>query len=321
MIINELSYQFQNQVLNSELGKSRQTISEALNRAGIRAAARAAADLQAGLKEEPHRMNHVHLYIVEAPDRAVFHSEYNLGEKIEWGELARIFQEKEGTVEYTRHGVNHYAVFTTIYPIEWLILLSIDKDEMFGKRTDYFRNISVIAGMVFGISALVVSIFVRRFVRRLQTTLDCVKQIETGDLQARIDPIETQDEVGRLQAGVNAMNARLQARTIERQKAEQALRESEMRYRMVFENSPRIDLGGRLLRSQNPSRRPEEAGGRRHRDLIQPSSRNCASLRGDCQSRGCEPGDACFARCGNQGGTAGRPDPDLYAGVVRHLQK
>jgi signal transduction histidine kinase/HAMP domain-containing protein len=238
MIINELAYRLQDQILHSELKKTRQTVSATLNRSGIRAAARVAAVLQADLKKAPLNMKHIHVYIIEAPDRVVFHEDNNLGDRIEWNEIVKMFRQREGAVEYTQHGVSHYAVFTTIYPIEWLICLSIDKDEIYAKRREYLRNIGVIAAAVLGISALMVSLFVSRFWRRLQTTIDCVQQIEKGDLEARIHPIPIQDEIGRLQAGVNAMSARIQARTIEQQQAEKALRESEMRYRSLFQDSP-----------------------------------------------------------------------------------
>ena len=237
-IINELTHNLQSQVLHSELMKIRQTVFEALQRSGVRAAARTTAVLQANLKKTPHQMQHVHIFIIEAPDRAVFHSHYKMGERIEWADIQPMFQQRAGDIEYTNHGVLHYAVFTTIAPLEWLICLSIDKDEMYAKRKEYLCNIGLIAAVVLGISALVVSLLVNRFVRRLQVTLGCVKQIEKGALETRIHPITVNDEIGRLQSGVNAMSARIQARTIEQQQAEQALKKSEAKYMDLYEHAP-----------------------------------------------------------------------------------
>jgi len=52
--------------------------------------------------------------------------------------------------------------------------------------------------------------------RRLSTTLDGVKRFEDGDLDARIDPVNSNDEIAILQRGVNSMAA-------ERQQAEERI--------------------------------------------------------------------------------------------------
>jgi PAS domain S-box-containing protein len=227
LIISKLAYNYQDQVLNSELRKSRQVVTETLNRSGLQAAVRAARELQADLKHAPLNMKTAKVFIFEAPDRVVFHIDYKLGESIQWPELEQMFQQREGNVEYTDQSTAYHGVFTTIQPIGWLVCLSISKQEMFAQKRDYLRYIGIIAAVVVCISSFVVSLMVGRFVRRIQKTLDCVKQIEKGDLEALVHPISVKDEIGRLQAGVNAMSVEIKLRTIERQKAEKTLRRYE----------------------------------------------------------------------------------------------
>ncbi len=237
LIINEVLHDQHSQILISELGKIRQTIFDSLSRSGVRAATRTAAALHDSLKTEPLQLKTGHIYIIEAPDRVIFHPEYDAGERVNFNDLETLFEQREGTVEYRYQGEKHFAAFTTIYPLEWIVLLSIDEREMYAEEAEYLLQIIFIAIVIFCISALVVSLFVRRFVQRLQTTIDCIKKIEDGDLEARVVYITADDEIGRLQSGVNAMSARIQARTFEQKMAEQALRESETKYRQLFDTA------------------------------------------------------------------------------------
>jgi diguanylate cyclase (GGDEF)-like protein/PAS domain S-box-containing protein len=234
VIIKELAHQHHHQVLQTELRYVRETILDSLNRSGVQAAARTAARLQANLKERLLGLTTGHIYIIEAPDRVIYHPNYQLGDRIDRNNLATSFQQQEGAVEYRDQGVSRFAVFTTIRPTEWTIFFSINEDEMYSMEAKYLYYISLIAAIVLTFSALVVSLFVRRFVGRLQTTLNCIKKIEDGDLEARILPANAEDEVGRLQTGINAMSERIQARTIKQQQTEQALRTSEARHRQLF---------------------------------------------------------------------------------------
>jgi len=59
---------------------------------------------------------------------------------------------------------------------------------------------------------------------RVRDTVDCLKQVEGGNLAARVSISPSQDELGQLQGSVNAMIEEIEVRTSER---EQALRESE----------------------------------------------------------------------------------------------
>jgi signal transduction histidine kinase len=57
-----------------------------------------------------------------------------------------------------------------------------------------------------GFTSLILLVSFRQAIfTRLQKTLVVLKRLEEGDLSARIDPVHTLDEIGVLQAGVNAM--------------------------------------------------------------------------------------------------------------------
>ncbi len=235
VIVNQLAYELHTQVMNSELAKVRATVVDALNRSGAQAAARVAAELQETQQQAPLSLRSGHIYIIEPPDRVIFHPDYQLGDRLEQKDLENLPQpgEDEGTILYQHHGATHYAVYTTIQPIGWRVYFSINEQEMYGTETEYLGNVTLVAAVMLVATLLIISLFVQRFVGRLQATLDCVKRIEQGHLDTCTLPGVLNDEVGRLQQGVQAMSASIQARTLERDRAEQALRESEAKFRTL----------------------------------------------------------------------------------------
>ncbi|MEW8684307.1 MAG: EAL domain-containing protein [Candidatus Thiodiazotropha sp.] len=234
VIINELARDQHYQILRAELGKIRATVVDTLNRSGMLAAAREARRLQSGLAAGPVGFESAHIYIIEAPDRVIFHPDYQMGDRIERNDLDSLFAQSDGAIEYTVKDTTHFAAFTTIKPIDWMVFISINEDEIYIKEAEYLRHIVLISIGIFILTALVVSLFVGRFADRLQITLDGIRQIDKGDLDTRI-PVSVNDEVGQLQAGINAMSASIQARTLEQQEAEQALRESDTKFRNLVQ--------------------------------------------------------------------------------------
>ncbi len=78
---------------------------------------------------------------------------------------------------------------------------------MFEKKTVYLEQVGLIAFGALFVSMVLWSLFVARVARRIETTLACARQVERGDLSARIDPILSHDEIGSLQQGINSMIA------------------------------------------------------------------------------------------------------------------
>ncbi|HLP67425.1 MAG TPA: PAS domain S-box protein, partial [Rhizobium sp.] len=204
---------------------------------GVRAAASMAAALDRQLSQKQGRRS-IRLYIVDSIDnRTVFHRDYPAGERIPFPFIEQMFRQEEGVFQYVVNGSPRYAVFTSVQPVGWLIGLSIGKEEMLEQRGFFLREIGAITLLVLCLNALIVSLFGRRLLKRIDTTIDCVSRIERGDLAARIDAIPVRDEIGRLQEGVNAMGKRIEQRTLEQKAAEQAVRDREIRIRRLVDSN------------------------------------------------------------------------------------
>jgi PAS domain S-box-containing protein len=237
LIVNDILYRYSDQVLRLELANAGKEIFQQLNRSGVRAAADAAAGLQRQLRRKDG-LRTANLFIIEAPDyRIVYHPDLPSGHRLAFDFVEQMFRREAGTVDYNYRDTQRHAVFVTVRPVNWLLSLSLDKEEMLEKRGDFLREIGIVTLVILCLNALGVSLFGRRLTRRLGAALDCVKHIEQGDLSARISAVPVHDEIGRLQEGINAMSERIAQRTAEQQAAESALRAREARIRRLFESN------------------------------------------------------------------------------------
>jgi len=173
------------------------------------------------------------VYIVAKDGTVVSHTHIDSSEKIELPKLSEMLANKQGNIEYFFQGEERFCMYNTFPGWDWLIAVSITKKEIFSKRAQYFRQVSVI-GLVVAILILIGGVFFSRSIaNRINSTLNCVKAVETGDLTFRIPEPTSSDEIGILQKGVNQMVSTIQTRNQKQHKAEEALRESEEKYRVI----------------------------------------------------------------------------------------
>lgn len=234
-IMSDALFKSADKLLSLELTNATHTIADTLNRSGVRAAARAAADIQAKLQQKDD-FKTIMLSIVELPDeRIVYHPNLQPGTKAKSPYVRQMFQKGRGNLEFSQGGFQRYVTYMTLAPMNWLVCLSIRQDEMLKDRMFFLK---VIGGMTFAavlLNSLIVTAYWRRILARIKATLDCVDRIKAGDLSARIAVVEGDDEIRSLQDGVNAMSAGIEQRTKARIAAENALKERESRIRRLFD--------------------------------------------------------------------------------------
>ncbi len=177
------------------------------------------------------------LFVVEQPHTVVFHKHGKGKAFLSSRDIDEMFRKKKGFVELHYAGKERFCAFQTFQPWNWLIGLSVTKDEMFEKKTVYLEQVGLIAFGALFVSMVLWSLFVARVARRIETTLACARKVEGGDLSARVDPIVSHDEIGSLQQGINSMIATIEERTSKYVASKEALRESEEKYRSIFEHA------------------------------------------------------------------------------------
>ncbi|MGH8351995.1 MAG: hypothetical protein ACRERY_00465, partial [Pseudomonas sp.] len=173
LIINDILYRLEEQVLRLELANVTQSVLQRLNRAGARAAAETAAQAHRQLQKKDGLKTAL-LYIVEAPDdRVVYYPGRHPGDKLNFGFIEQMFQREQGLIEYDLDGTAYYSAFTTVYPLNWLISLSISKAEMLEERSSFLRNIGAATFLALLLNALRGLFFGQRLRRRLAAALGC----------------------------------------------------------------------------------------------------------------------------------------------------
>jgi PAS domain S-box-containing protein len=224
-------------MMRLELQAATQAIWQQLNRSGMLAAAREIEAQHRRLLSQEGFAS-ARLFVVEHNDnRVVFYPGKKMGDRVTQDYIEEMFRRQEGSLEYVADGEQRVAVFHTLRPIDWLVGVTVSRGEVFAAMLGFMRAIGGITFAALCLNALAVSLFGRWLMRRIDIAQQCVGRIEQGDASARIAGAETDDEVGRLQRGINAMGERIEQRTREQHEAQKALRASEARLRRLVESS------------------------------------------------------------------------------------
>lgn len=138
--------------------------------------------------------------------------------------------EKTGAISYSQDGETYFAMYQRSSHWDWLLVMSITKDELF-KTQEFYVRISL---LVSAAALLVVGGFSfalwRGIGSRISETLAGLRGIEEGRLDTRL-PVLSQDEIGVVQEGINRMTERLQGMIAE-------LSENRAKYLDLYDNSP-----------------------------------------------------------------------------------
>lgn len=101
------------------------------------------------------------------------------------------------------------AVFHMLRAIDWLVGVAVSRNEVYAAMFGFMRAIGGVAFAALCLNAIAVGLFGRWLMRRVDVALHCASRIELGDTSARAARAESDDEVGMLQRGTNAMGGRI----------------------------------------------------------------------------------------------------------------
>jgi two-component system, cell cycle sensor histidine kinase and response regulator CckA len=241
LIIKGLLFRSADKAMRLELSETGETLSNAIDRSGEAAIRDEAIRVQRHLSKRDDTKKPV-LYVIEkSPDGLVYHSGYQLSEKIPREFVDEMMKQGDGSLKYSIGSTDYYAVFTMIRPSNWLVAISMEKTEILSQSREFLFAVGGILFVILFINAVSVRFFAKHiFIKRIQMVLDCLKKIETGDLSARISHVSAADEVGMLQEDINHMAAVIQKRALQQQEAEEALRKSNQMLNHVMENFPGV---------------------------------------------------------------------------------
>ena len=170
--------------------------------------------------------------------------------------------ERLTAVMHTRSQGDATPIYTTVITVSTAELAAMQREIAFSGQ---FGALFFILVTSLGIVLLAQ----RLIVRRIDASLEILKTVESGDLSARI-PVKSEDELGQLQLGINAMIARLAGLLEAQQKSAAEVRAQKDLLASVIENAPvRVFWKDRELRFLGcNSLFARDAGFARPEDLI-----------------------------------------------------
>ncbi len=155
----QLAYSLQEQRLETQLKSVRRSIETLPQPHDKHLAAREAANLLAQLRDPPSGLKTARLYLIESPDRVIFHPEKAMGEHLAEQELTPLLTNSQGVFDHDSAGKSRHTIVYRIPPLSWVLVLSVDRNELLARGSAYRKRLLLTALAALSISVLLLFLF------------------------------------------------------------------------------------------------------------------------------------------------------------------
>ncbi|MGD9367473.1 MAG: response regulator [Desulfobacteraceae bacterium] len=191
-------------------------------------------------------------FIVDSAGMVVLHPRLERGFEFEGPPefLSRITALKKGNFDYTYNGIKSWVIFDYFGKWHWIVCFTLPFNLKYADARNFLEVLVLITAATTISILLLVSIAVTHFIRPITFLTSAATEMAQGNLELQIENTR-QDEVGILTQSfiqmrnsikekidfLNEKNVDLQNEIKERRRAEAELKESERKYRTLFEKS------------------------------------------------------------------------------------
>ncbi len=155
--------------------------------------------------------------IVKKDNTLVYHADFKPDKSLDEQIFEKVSNEQTHVLRYSYADREWLGVVGKFPQWQWHVALSVTTRELFERRNQIIFWVCLITGAILILTLFIASHYAKKLTQSIETTLQCAKEVERGNLQARVESISPLHEVGLLQQGLNMM-------ITEREKTEQALR-------------------------------------------------------------------------------------------------
>lgn len=239
-VINDIVYSLNHKLMEQELKSVKQEITRrysVLIRSGLSNAPNYVQTTKQAILDKLSEFSFGktgNLFIFTTEGKSVWHSKRAIQPELPTIPYRKMIQRRHGSIEYIFRGEKRFCLFTYFSDWNWIIGLSVTTEEMFQKKREYLQKISGIAAILFLLNLTLTSLLWYRLSKRITQTLYCTAQVESGNLEARIAPIKSKDEIGLLQTGINSMIENIQLRTQQQLEAQNEIKQNEQRLSAIL---------------------------------------------------------------------------------------
>jgi PAS domain S-box-containing protein len=191
-------------------------------------------------------------FIVDGKGRVILHPQLELGFEYETlpGFLARIIHLKKGNFDYASNDGKNWVIFDYFDKWDWIVCYTLPFRLKYADSRTFLNALVLITAVTSAVILLLVSLAVTHFIRPITSLTAAATEIAQGNLELQIEN-RRQDEIGILTQRfiqmrnsvkekidfLNEKNIDLENEISERRRAEAELKESERKYRTLFEKS------------------------------------------------------------------------------------
>jgi PAS domain S-box-containing protein len=130
-----------------------------------------------------------------------------------------------------------FAPIKTTNPKPWWVIVSMAKAEVTTEARTLSKLLIFAGGGGIILSILFFWLFSDSIVKPLKILVRSVKKIGRGDYGHLVESVSSSDEIGELATAFNNMSIDIKKKEFERNRSEEALKQSEKRFRTIFDNA------------------------------------------------------------------------------------